>query len=202
MYVYKKKCDEDYYLSIIQATQQQQYMFQSHPNQKYLQSYPQQLYNNSYPSTNNYTNPYNNYYSNNFYNNNYNPYRTPESKNYSQLFNNNDKHDNQFNINSISPSPILNRNDKIYGYNINGNRKHIMEDQILYNKLNSINEINNNKTNRYANGFNNEYFKQNIYAQNNNNNNKKIFKLEDFLSDYKKTNLNDKFNRAENDIFY
>ena len=152
MYAYKKKCDEDYYLSIIQATQQQQYLFQNYPNQKYLYPYQQQLFNKSYPNTNNYCNPYNNYYNNSIYNNSYNPYRTPENKNFSnyiQLFNN--KNNNQFNLNSISPSPILNKNEKNYGYNINDNRQHIMEDQILYNKKNSINEINNNNFKREGN---------------------------------------------------
>ena len=44
MYVYKKKCDEEYYLSIIQATQQQ-YMFQNQPNFNYMQPQQQQYYN-------------------------------------------------------------------------------------------------------------------------------------------------------------
>ena len=191
MYVYKKKCDEDYYLSIIQATQQQ-YMYQNKnfPGQNFLQPFqPQQFYNNSYPGMNYYNAPYNNY--NNI--NNHNPFKTPE---------------NRYNSQYITPSPIHNMNEK-YGYNNNGNRKHIMEDQILYNKLNSINEINNNNyykigNNQFENVQNNKYLQKNIYEKNNNingNNNKKIFKLADFLSENKRNNLSDKFNKAANDDF-
>ncbi len=181
MYVYKKKCDEDYYISIIQATQQQcMYQNQNFPNNNsnYIQNCQQQFYNNSYQGMNYYNNPYNN---NNTYNNNYNnynPYRTPTS------------------------TPIQEMNGK-YGYYNNGNKKHIMEDQILYNKLNSINEINNNYNKIGNNQFENV---QNKYLKRNNNgingmNNKKIFKLEDFLSGNKGNNLNYKFNKAANDDF-
>ena len=181
MYVYKKKCDEEYYLNIIQATQQQ-YMFQNQPNFNYMQSQKQQYYN-SYPGID--------YYNNNYYN----PYATPENRNYTQSYNNN--YNNQNNINPVSPSPILSKNENKYGYHDNGNRKHVMEDQILFNKLNSINEINNKKINF-------EYFKNNEYEniqKNNLYNNKKIFKLADFLSGNKKNNLNYKFNRVSSDEF-
>ena len=188
MYVYKKKCDEDYYISIIQATQQQ-YMYQNKnfPPPNFFQPLQQQqFYNNSFPGINYYNIPYNN---------NYNPYKTPE---------------NRYNSQYITPSPVQNMNEK-YGYNNNGNRKHIMEDQILYNKLNNINEINNknyhrfgnNQFNQFDNAQNSKYLQKNIYEKNinNGNNNKKIFKLEDFLSGNKRNNLKDKFNRAANDDF-
>ena len=186
MYVYKKKCDEEYYLSIIQATQQQ-FMFQNQPNFNYMQPRQQQYYN-SFPGGN--------YFNNNYYN----PYITPENRNYTQSFNNSFNHQN--NLNPISPSPILSKNENKYGYHDNGNRKHIMEDQILYNKLNSINEINNKKNSNFENFHNNEYEniqKNNFFEQKNNN--KKVFKLEDFLSGNKKSNLNYKFNRVSNDEF-
>ncbi len=201
MYVYKKKCDEDYYLSIIQATQQQQqYMFQNNPN--YLQSQQAQFNNNVHPRINTYNNPY---YNPNNYNNFYN-YNNNEMQNNSQLTNNkyNYNYNNRYyNKNYISPSPLKS--------NIYNNKKEIMDDQILYNKLSSINDINNDlnipnfqkiRNNEYENEVNNKFYKNNFYNQNNNNfNNKKIFKLEDFLSD-KKNNLNNKFNRAANESFY
>ena len=200
MYVYKKKCDEDYYLSIIQSTQQQ-YMFKNQQNPNFVRSQGYQPYNYAYPG--NYMNntPYNNN------NNYYNPYKTPESHNLKQLYNN--YNNSRYNMH---PTPIIDRNEDNYGYHNNGNRRHIMEDQILYNKLNSINDINNNqkihkiqnnKNNEFQNEQNNKYINNNYHFYNNNNNhvNKKIFKLEDFLSGTKKNNLNDKFNLAANDGF-
>ena len=74
MYVYKKKCDEDYYLSIIQSTQQQ-YMFKNFQNQNYLQYQGPQPYTNIYSCY-----PYNNNY--------YNPYKTPVNQNTAKLYNN------------------------------------------------------------------------------------------------------------------
>ena len=198
MYVYKKKCDEDYYLSIIQSTQQQ-YMFknQQKPNNFKSQGYRPYNYACSDFFMNN--NPYNNNY--------YNPYKTPESPNYTGLYNNYNNN-NQCNI---YPSPVINRNENNYGYHNNGNRRHIMEDQILYNKLNNINDINNNQSidkiqksiiNEFENEKNNKYINNNFHNYNNKNQvNKKIFKLEDFLSGTKRNNLNDKFNRAANDGF-
>ena len=176
MYVYKKKCDEDYYLSIIQSTQQQ-YMFKNFQNQNYSQYQGPQPYTNIYSG-----NPYNNNY--------YNPYKTPENQNTAKLYSNNYYNYNNNNLNNIHPTPIRNKNENIYGYHNNGNRSHIMEDQIVYNKLNNINNINDRNNNQNKN-----------FQKYNNNVNKKVFKLEDFLSGTKKNNLNDKFNLAANDGF-
>ena len=197
MYVYKKKCDEDYYISIIQ----QQLMFQNQQRANYQPSYQTQFYNGMYPQEN----YLNNLSFNNNNNYNYNPYKTPENRNNSQTFNKRSYmyNNNNYNMNSLSPSPMPYRNGNNYDYNNNGNRKHIMEDQILYNKLNSINDINNNQNMLNFQKRENNFYgnKQNNFYNQNNNINKKIFKLEDFLSDTKRTNLNNKFNRVANEGF-
>ena len=84
MYVYKKKCDEEYYINIIRSTQQA-YMMQNQQRQNYLYNHPpQQYYNNTYPGPmnnlnnnsypNNQTfNPSQNTYPPQMPNNNYNP---------------------------------------------------------------------------------------------------------------------------------
>ena len=201
MYVYKKKCDEDYYLSIIRSTQQQ-FMFQNQPNPYCFQYQKPNFYNYSHPGPISYNNAYRNNY-----NNNYDIYRTPDNRNYTQRFNNS-YNNNQYNGNQMSPSPLIGRKESQYGYHDNGNRKHIMEDQLLSNKLKSINNINNSqdsyhfqKKKNYTENEPNNRFNINIYQELNNNNyiNKKVIKLEDFLSGTKRNNLNDKFNRIANE---
>ena len=80
MYVYKKKCDEEYYLSIINSTQQYILQNQQGLNNPYSQN--QRFYITPYPGPMIYNNPYN---KNNNY---YNPFMTPKNRNYSQLYNN------------------------------------------------------------------------------------------------------------------
>ena len=212
MYVYKKKCDEDYYISIIRSTQQA-YMMQNQQRQNYPYNHPPpQYYNNTYPCSINNLN--NNSYPNNFNSSYYNSFKTPENRNYNYSYN------NYYNNISPSPSPIRNRAEMKYGYhNYNGNKKHIMEDMILFNKLNNINDISINHSNQsFKKNINNDIQNENFLMKNNFNNfeknndykyvpninynvNKKIFKLEDFLSGTKKNNLNDRFDRAANDGF-
>ena len=217
MYVYKKKCDEDYYISIIRSTQQA-YMMQNQHRQNYPYNQPPpQFYNNTYPGSMNYLN--NNPYSDNFNNSYLNSFKTPENRNYSYSYNNYYNNIPGNNINEISPTPKSKAEMK-YGYHNNGNKKHIMEDLILFNKLNNINDISINHSNHSFNKNNNndsqnerflmknnfQNFEKNNdykYGQNMNYNyvNKKIFKLEDFLSGSKKNNLNDRFDKAANDGF-
>ena len=123
MYVYKKKCDEDYYISIIRSTQQQ-YMYQN-PQQR-LNFQNQSLnpyFNNSYPGPMLYNN--NNSFTPNFNNNYYNPFKTPENRNYNYSYNNNyynnipyNKNNNN-NLNERSPSPMVSRAEMKYGYHNN-----------------------------------------------------------------------------------
>ena len=211
MYVYKKKCDEDYYISIIRSTQQQ-YMYQ---NPQYRPNFQNQsstnpFYNNTYPGSMLYNSNNNSFTPN--YNNNYNPFKTPENRNYNFSYNNNYYNNipfnkNNNNLNERSPSPMMSRAEMKYGYHNNGNKKHALEDQILYNKLNHINDINTNHSNQNLKKNKNDEYKY-IYNQNRNYNqnngyiNKKVFRLEDFLSESKKNNLNDKFNRAANEDFF
>ena len=200
MYVYKKKCDEEYYLSIINSTQQ--YILQNQKGLNYPYYQNQRFYDVSYqgPMINN--NPYNNNYSY------YNSFKTPKNRNYSQIYNNYYNNNNiSCNSNSMSSSSILNRKDN-YEYHKNGNRRYIMEDQILFNKVNSINDINNNQNyprmenNEYENVNDNRFLNNNLQECNRNKFvNKKIFKLEDFLSGTKRNNLNEKFNKIANDKY-
>ena len=208
MYVYKKKCDEDYYISIIRSTQQQ-YMYQN-PQRVNFQNQAQMPYfNNTYPGSMLYNNNNNNSFTPNYNNNYYNPFKTPENRNYNYSYNNNyynnipfDK--NNRNLNERSPSPIVSRAEMKYGYHNNGNKKHALEDQILFNKLNNINGISIDRKNQNLKKMNDEYkynYNQNNrnYNQNYNRINKKVFKLEDFLSESKKNDLSEKFNRASID---
>jgi len=195
MYVYKKKCDEEYYLSIINSTQQYILQNQQGLNNPYSQN--QRFYITPYPGPMIYNNPYN---KNNNY---YNPFMTPKNRNYSQLYNNNIS----YNSNSMSSSSIINRNEN-YEYHKNGNKRYIMEDKILFNKVNSINDIYNNQNypkignNGFENLNDNRFLNNNLQGCNRNNCvNKKIFKLEDFLSGIKKNNLNERFNKAANDEY-
>ena len=218
MYVYKKKCDEEYYINIIRSTQQA-YMMQNQQRQNYLYNHPpQQYYNNTYPGPMNNLN--NNSYPNNFNTSYYNAFKTPENRNYNYSYNNYYNNIPFNNFNERSPSPVQSRAEMKYGYHNNGNKKHIMEDMILFNKLNKLNDISINHSNQSFNkNLNNEtqndqflmknnfqnFEKNNDYKFNQNMNynfvNKKIFKLEDFLSGTKKNNLNDRFDRAANDDF-
>ena len=216
MYVYKKKCDEEYYLSIIRSTQQQ-YMHQNPFRHNNYNNYPNQnpnaFFNNSYPSPIQFNN---HSYTPNFNYNNNNPFKTPENRNYSYSYNNyynNAPYNNNKGLNEKSPSPAMSRAEMKYGYHQNNGKKHVLEDQILFNKLNNINDISINHSNQNLNNVINDEYKYNNqnnhyrnynpnFYQNYNNVNKKVFKLEDFLSESKKNNLNDKFNRAANDDFF
>ena len=207
MYVYKKKCDEEYYISIIRATQQQ-FMYNNSQKPAFPMQPPNPYLNNSYPGSIPY--PNNNSFTPNFnVNNYYNPFKTPENRNYNYSYNNyynNIPYKNNNDLNERSPSPVRSRAEMKYGYhNNNGIKKHVLEDQILFNKLNNINGISVNhsnqnfkKTDEYRlnqnRNYNNKYTEFNYV-------NKKVFRLEDFLSEPKKNNLNDKFNKAANDDF-
>jgi len=201
MYVYKKKCDEEYYISIINSTQK--YILQNQQGLNYSYNQNQRFYNTPYPTPMIYNNPYNN---NN--NNYYNSFKTPKNRNSSQICKNYYTNNNlSCNSKSMSSSSILNRNEN-YEYHKNGNKRYIMEDQILYNKVNSINDINNNLNyskignNGYEYVNYNRFLNNNIQDYNRNNFvNKKIFKLEDFLSGTKKNNLNERFNKIANDEY-
>lgn len=213
MYVYKKKCDEEYYISIIRSTQQQ-FMYQNPANRAFPTQTPVPYYNNSYPGPMPY--PNNNSLTPNFNSNNYyNPFKTPENRNYNYSYNNYYNNipykNNNGDLNERSPSPIRSRAEMKYGYHNNGTKKHLLEDQILYNKLNHINGISINHSNPNMKKVNDEYRynlnpnNQNRNYNNNFNNfnyvNKKVFRLEDFLSESKKNNLSDRFNRAAKDDF-
>ena len=201
MYVYKKKCDEDYYLSIIRSTQQQ-FMYQNAPRPNYV--YPSSIpyFNHSYMGSIPY--PNNNSLTPNFNMNNFNnPFKTPESRNYNYSYNN--YYNNMpYNLNERTPSPKRIKAENKYGYHNNISKKHVLEDQILFNKLNNINGISIDRKNQNLKKMNDEYkynYNQNNrnYNQNYNRINKKVFKLEDFLSESKKNDLSEKFNRASID---
>ena len=186
MYVYKKKCDEDYYLSIIRSTQQQ-FMYQNAPRPNYV--YPSSIpyFNHSYMGSIPY--PNNNSLTPNFNMNNYNnPFKTPESRNYNYSYNN--YYNNMpYNLNERTPSPKRIKAENKYGYHNNISKKHVLEDQILFNKLNNINGISIDRKNQNLKKINDEYkynYNQNNrnYNQNYNRINKKVFKLEDFLSGF------------------
>ena len=198
MYVYKKKCDEDYYLSIIRSTQQQ-FMYQNAPRPNYV--YPSSIpyFNHSYMGSIPY--PNNNSLTPNFNYNN--PFKTPESRNYNYSYNN--YYNNMpYNLNERTPSPKRIKAENKYGCHNNISKKHVLEDQILFNKLNNINGISIDRKNQNLKKMNDEYkynYNQNNrnYNQNYNRINKKVFKLEDFLSESKKNDLSEKFNRASID---
>ncbi len=198
MYVYKKKCDEDYYLSLIQNTQQQ-FMYNNpsnccgNPNYYYQGS---QFYNNKYPMNMLYSN-----FIPEQLNYNYS-FKTPMKKTISQFYNDY----GAFRNNPISPSPII--NNTISKTNVENfySKKPILEDQILFNKVNNINDI---KINSNKKQYNNNFDQNRIINWNNNENeleepsrfqrkieDKKIIKLEDFLSSSKKNNLNSRFNEV------
>ena len=209
MYVYKKKCDEEYYISIIRSTQQQM-MFQNQNNarQNYPPHSPITYFNNSYLGSIPY--PNNNSFTPNFNcnNYNYNPFKTPENRNYNYSYNNyynNAPYNNKTDLNERSPSPIKSRAEIKYGYHNNGNKKHVLEDQILFNKLNNINGISINHSNQNLKKLINDDYRYNqnnrTYNPNLNYVNKKVFKLEDFLSESKKNNLSERFDRAAKDDF-
>ena len=152
MYVYKKQCDEDYYLSIIQFTQQQ-----------YQNNFQYQFQNNYVPGFPINYNMYNqpNYFPNfNEINNNYS-YKTPEKKKKLKIY----KYFNDSNDSSPSSSSIINFKNKTFA-----NEKFI---------LNTISK-NENKA------LNDKGLMNYDYGKNTNDFiNKKIFKLEDFLTEKK-----------------
>ena len=109
-----------------------------------------------------------------------------------------------YNLNERTPSPKRIKAENKYGYHNNISKKHVLEDQILFNKLNNINGISIDRKNQNLKKMNDEYkynYNQNNrnYNQNYNRINKKVFKLEDFLSESKKNDLSEKFNRASID---
>ena len=205
MYVYKKKCDEDYYINIIRSTQQQ-YLCQNPYRQNFQSHALYPYFNNSYPGSMTYAN--NNSLTANYNRNNYyNPYKTPENRNYNYSYNNyyNNIHYKNNDFNERSNSPVKSKAEIKYGYHNNGNKKHALEDQILFNKLNNINGISINNSNQNPKKSMNDeykYHENRYYNPGYNYANKKVFKLEDFLSETKKNNLNDKFNQAANDDFF
>ena len=154
MYVYKKKCDEDYYLSIIRSTQQQ-FMYQNAPRPNYPYPSPIPYFNHSYMGSIPY--PNNNSLTPNFNMNNYNnPFKTPESRNYNYSYNN--YYNNMpYNLNERTPSPKRIKAENKYGYHNNISKKHVLEDQILFNKLNNINGISIDRKNQNLKKMNNEY---------------------------------------------
>jgi hypothetical protein len=170
MYVYKKKCDEDYYISLIQFTQQQY---------QYQYNYQQQLQYNLLQNKNMLNQKY--YYTNynNINNNNNDCYKTPKRKKTFQIY----KDFSGLN-NNVSPSPIPLPN-------VNYTNNHYI------NEKNVLNNIRNNGYENYENDLNNNF---NNFAHNKNGNiNKKIFKLEEFLTDSKMKNSNN--NIMNNDIY-
>ena len=113
MYVYKKKCDEDYYISLIQFTQQQyQYYY-----------FPQKQYNYGIEPQRNYlmNNPQNYYQNFNQMNNN-DGFHTPKRKKNFQIYKN-----------FSSPSP---------SHNVNFTNNHFIREKIILNFPNN-NEYNN-----------------------------------------------------------
>ena len=151
MYVYKKKCDEDYYISIIRSTQQQymqQNLFRHNNYNNFPNHNPNTYFNNSYPGQIQFNN---NSYTPNYNYNNYNPFKTPENRNYSYSYNNyynNVPYNKNKDLNERSPSPAMSRAEIKYGYHQNYGKKHVLEDQILFNKLNNINGISINHSNQ------------------------------------------------------
>ena len=156
MYVYKKQCDEDYYLSLIRFTQQQcQYNFPPQPQYNYGLDSPK------------YYNMKQNYYQNFNAINDNDGYKTPKRKKSFQIY-------KDFSgLNNPSPSPTINFT----------NNHFIREKIALNNPRDNDNYYNNNEYPQYQNG----------------NINKKIFKLEDFLTDSEmKNSINSSLN---NDCF-
>ena len=156
MYVYKKKCDEDYYISLIRFIQQQcQNNFQPHIQYKYI---PSQYYT-SIPNRQNYFPSYNNI-------NNNDGYKTPKRKKSFQIYKD---------FSSPSSSPKVNFTNKQF----------IREKIVLYNLRNDKldNCYGNNVADKNYNGIKN----------------KKVFQLEDFLTDSKMKNSCD---RNVNDEFF
>lgn len=145
MYVYKKQCDEDYYLSLIRFTQQQcQYNFPPQPQYNYGPGPPQ------------YYNMKQNYFPNYNQINDNDGYKTPKRKKSFHIY-------KDFSgLNIPSPSPA-----------INFTNNHFIREKIVLNNLRNNN------------------YNDNLYNNNQNQNgniNKKIFKLEDFLTDSKMKN--------------
>ena len=149
MYVYKKQCDEDYYLSLIRFTQQQcQYNFPNQPQYNYVQV-PPQYYN---------MNNKQNYFQHFNQINDNEGYKTPKRKKSFHIY-------KDFSgLNNPSPSPT-----------INFTNNHFIREKIVLNNL---------RNNDYNYGCNNDDYQQ----HQNGNINKKIFKLEDFLTDSKMKN--------------
>ena len=145
MYVYKKQCDEDYYLSLIRFTQQQcQYNFPPHLQYNYGPDPPQ------------YYNMKQNYFQDFNQINDNNGYKTPKRKKSFHIY-------RDFSgLNNSSSSPT-----------INFTNNHFIREKIVLNNLRN----------------NNNYCNNDDYPHNQNGNiNKKIFKLEDFLTDSKMKN--------------
>ena len=153
MYVYKKKCDEDYYINLIQFIQQQnQYSIPCQTRNNIYPGYPHAI---NMDNQTNYFPAYNQIKDDNMY-------KTPKRKKTLEIYKN-------FSSLNNSPSPNINfTNDN-------------------YNK--EKNFLNNLKNNQNG-GFYNDDLRKNTK----NVINKKIFKLEDFLTDSKIKNLNNDIN--------
>ena len=155
MYVYKKKCDEEYYIDLIHfIQQQQQYNYQSQPVNNLHPRCPGE---NFMPDQSNYYPVFNQMNENN---DNY-IYKTPKRKKSFQIY----KDFSYLNNGDNMPSPSINFT----------NNNYIQEKTIL-------NNINNNQNGLF---YNNE-----LRRNGKNVINKKIFKLEDFLTDTKMMDKN------------
>ena len=123
MYVYKKKCDEDYYINLIQSTQQQIQM-QNFRNNNYIQNLNSSNYrpqNQSYQQCNDF--PLNNKYNQNFYNqlsDNYN-YMADRNRVFSNKLNNECIEKNFYDINNMDNKKSFKLEEFLSGYKRKGN---------------------------------------------------------------------------------
>lgn len=163
MYVYKKKCEEDYYISLIQFTQQQ-YMNQVKSEYPFGQVYPSQYEASYQPNNINYFNQKNDNYC----------YKTPKRKKVFQIY-------KDFSNNNENGQLIREKNE----FN-NMSRK-------VYDNEPKRYELTCNFDN------NNELIYKNFDKNKTEIVNKKIFKLEDFLTESK---IKGSYHNKRNNIDY
>jgi hypothetical protein len=151
MYVYKKKCEEDYYISLIQFTQQQ-YINQVRSEYPFGQIYPSQYKASYQPNSSNYFNQANDNYC----------YKTPKRKKSFQIY-------KDFSNNGENGQFIQEQNE-FYNMKKNGNgNDNESKGSELYHNF----------------GCNNELIYKNFGKNKTEMINKKIFRLEDFLTESK-----------------
>ena len=175
MYVYKKKCDEEYYLGLIQTAQmQQQSLLLGNLGQFQNFCYPQNSQNYFYNNCNyGRKTPFHNNY--NSYNSNFNT----SNQNYYNAINNSCLVNNE---NYIYKTPIKKTTNYYNNYNMNGNNLNSVI------STPSVSIISKKYVQKRDNGSffsKSQSSTKSLKMINFDINNKKVIKLEDFLSDVK-----------------